>query len=246
MNEDIEIKMSEPRLKSKKTTWTRAILTFLAPLILVFVFRWALYEPYVIPSGSMIPTLLIHDHIFVSKWVYGLRLPFTERWLFNWKKPQPGEVVVFRYPKDRETFFVKRIVATEGDTIEVQAGQLLRNGEPVARTPMDSLVIPDELNSEFDYFKEQLGTHNFISRSYHLKEDRRNGEKFTVPAGHFFVVGDNRDESHDSRAWGFVPINYLIGRAGIIWLSCNSTLPAAPFLCDPTTFRWRRLFSSVE
>lgn len=240
--------MLEQNFKSKKTTWTRAILTFLAPLILVFVFRWAFYEPYVIPSGSMIPTLLIHDHIFVSKWVYGLRLPFTERWLFNWNKPEPGEVVVFRYPKDRETFFVKRIVAMEGDTIEVLAGQLIRNGELVTRTPIASasLVIPGEMNSEFDYFKEQLGTHSFISRSYHSEEDRRDGAKVTVPAGHFFVVGDNRDESHDSRGWGFVPMNYLIGRAGIIWLSCNSTLPAAPFLCDPTTIRWLRLFSSVE
>lgn len=238
--------MVEQKFKSKKTTWTRALLTFFAPLILVFTFRWAFYEPYVIPSGSMIPTLLIHDHIFVSKWAYGLRVPFTERWLVNWKKPEPGEVVVFRFPKDRDTFFVKRIVAVEGDTIEVVAGQLLRNGEPVLRASTPAVVIKDEMNRDFDYFKEKIGTHSFVSRSFHAEEDRRAGDKVTVPAGHFYVVGDNRDESHDSRAWGFVPMNYLIGRAGMIWLSCNSTLPAAPFLCDPTTIRWLRLFSFIE
>lgn len=234
------------KFKSKKTTWTRALLTFFAPLILVFTFRWAFYEPYVIPSGSMIPTLLIHDHIFVNKWVYGLRLPFTERWLVNWKKVGPGDVVVFRYPKDRDTFFVKRIVAIEGDTIEVVAGQLVRNGEPVPRVSMPAVLIQDEMNTEFDYFKEQLGPHSFASRSFRAEGGRRSGERLTVPAGHFYVVGDNRDESHDSRAWGFVPVNYLIGRAGMIWLSCNSTLPAAPFLCDPTTIRWRRLFNFIE
>lgn len=238
--------MSEKKLKSKKSTWTRAILTFFAPLVLVFGFRWALYEPYVIPSGSMIPTLLIHDHIFVNKWAYGLRIPFTERWLLNWVKPKPGEVVVFRYPGDRETFFVKRIVAVEGETIEVQAGQLIRNGERVERWPENEMKIPDEDGSDFEYFKENLESHPFISRSYRSEESRRDGEKVKVPAGHFFVVGDNRDESHDSRAWGFVPVNNLIGRAGVIWLSCNSTLPSAPFICDPTTIRWQRLFSSVK
>jgi len=233
-------------LKSRKTTWTKAILTFLSPVVLVFGFRWALYEPYVIPSGSMIPTLLVHDHIFVNKWAFGLRIPFTERWLFRWHHPQPGEVVVFRFPGDRETFFVKRIVAVEGDTIEVREGQLIRNGEPVGRVPQKPVLIPGEDSRDFDYFNEQLGAHTFTSRSMKDKDQRRGGESVKVPEGHFFVVGDNRDESYDSRGWGFVPNNNLIGKAGLIWLSCNETLPSTPFLCDPSTIRWKRLFQSVE
>ncbi len=233
--------------KNYKTSWVRAILTFLSPILLIMGFRWTLFEPYVIPSGSMIPTLLIHDHIVVSKWPYGLRLPFTEKWVVFWNKPQVGEIVVFRYPKGRDTFFVKRIVATEGDTIEVHEGQLIRNGVPIERQKVENKVVKDSEDEGeiFDYYQEQLGTHRFISRSF--RADRRvDDQKIVVPEGHFFVVGDNRDESHDSRAWGFVPLKNLIGRASGIWLSCDETLASAPFVCDPKTIRWKRLFSAID
>lgn len=242
-------------MKSKKTTWTQAILTFFAPILLILWFRWALFEPYVIPSGSMIPTLLIHDHILVSKWPFGLRIPFTEKWILQWSTPQVGEVVVFRYPKGRDTFFVKRVVALAGDTIEVHEGQLIRNGTPIERMPLDaaSALVRDndkENNKEYDndeynYYSEVLGENQFISRSF--KEGRRQDDiKFTVPADQFFVVGDNRDESSDSRVWGFVPYKNLIGRVSGIWLSCEETLPSAPFVCDPKTIRWKRMFTSIR
>lgn len=230
--------------ESKKVTWKKALLTFFAPILIIFFFRWALFEPYVIPSGSMVPTLLVHDHILVNKWAYGFRLPFSEKWLTFWKKPVPGEIVVFRYPKEPETFFVKRVVAVAGETIEVREGQLIRNGEPVARQDIE---VPSAFRVEdqgFDYFKEQLGLREFISRSFNNRH-RMEGAPVQVPEGHFFVVGDNRDESSDSRVWGFVPEKNLIGRAGAIWLSCENTLPAAPFICDPKTVRWSRIFSSV-
>lgn len=231
---------------SKKTTWKRALLTFFAPIFLVFFFRWALFEPYVIPSGSMIPTLLIHDHILVNKWAYGFRVPFTRSWLTFWSKPQPGEIVVFRYPNDPDVFFVKRVVAVGGETIVVKNGQLIRNGEAIPRQPLPApLSAPREEIQDFDYFQEQLGRAQFTSRS--MREGyREDNEVIKVPEGHFFVVGDNRDESSDSRVWGFVPEENLIGRAGAIWLSCENTLPAAPFICDPKTVRWARLFSSVQ
>lgn len=238
--------MSERNLKSHKTTWTRALFTFLAPLALIFGFRWALYEPYVIPSGSMIPTLFIHDHILVNKWVYGLRVPWTNHWLWNWKQPELGDVVVFRYPMDQNTFFVKRIVALEGDTIEVREGQLILNGKPVARLSKPEFSLSKKEEATYDYFQEQLGSHSFVSRSLRSQEDLGRNYSAKVPQGHFFVVGDNRDESHDSRAWGFVPMNLLIGRVGIIWLSCDHTLSAAPFICDPAAIRGSRLLKTVE
>ncbi len=231
--------------KSKKVTWTKALLSFFAPILIVFFFRWALFEPYVIPSGSMIPTLLIHDHILVNKWAYGFRIPFTETWLTYWHKLEPGEIVVFRYPRGRDTFFVKRVVAVEGDEIEVKEGQLIRNGVPVERVLIDAPPAPRDETAEFQYYHEKLGEHEFMSRSYRWSE-RMNGTKVKVPAGQFFVVGDNRDESNDSRHWGFVPTKNLIGRAGAIWLSCENTLPATPFICDPKAIRWERLFTSVK
>ncbi|MEY4616060.1 MAG: hypothetical protein RJB66_1020 [Pseudomonadota bacterium] len=229
---------------SKKVTWKKSLLTFFTPIILIFFFRWALFEPYVIPSGSMIPTLLIHDHILVNKWAYGFRIPFSDRWLAFWSKPLPGEIVVFRYPKDPDTFFVKRVVAVGGDTIEVREGQLVRNGEPIARFETSKPLFLGEESQSFDYFKEKLGQRDFVTRSFSARA-RLEGALVQVPMGHFFVVGDNRDESSDSRVWGFVPEKNLIGRAGAIWLSCENTLPAAPFICDPKTVRWERVFSTV-
>jgi signal peptidase I len=226
--------------QSKKATWKKAILTFLTPIVVVFFIRWALFEPYVIPSGSMIPTLLVHDHILVNKWAYGFRLPFTESWLSFWRKPLPGEIVVFRFPRGRDTFYVKRVVAVEGDTIEVIDGQLVLNGVSIERVAKEG-----EDKSEFQYYSEKLGTNEFTSRSFKTGE-RMPGTKHTVPSGHFFVVGDNRDESYDSRGWGFVPIKNLIGRASSIWLSCENTLPATPFICDPKTIRWKRIFTAIH
>jgi signal peptidase I len=231
--------------KSLKATWAQALLTFFAPILLVFTFRWALFEPYVIPSGSMIPTLLIHDHILVNKWAYGFRLPFTETWLKFWKKPRPGDIVVFRYPQSPETFFVKRVVAIEGDTIEVIEGQIIRNGQMVSRKEIQDGSAIAEFSESFRYYQEKLERTTFVSRSFR-GGGRLSGTKQTVPPGHFFVVGDNRDESSDSRSWGFVPYENLIGRAGALWLSCENTLPAAPFICDPKSIRWKRLFTSVH
>lgn len=230
---------------SRKVTWKKAILTFLAPIVLVFFFRWALFEPYVIPSGSMIPTLLIHDHILVNKWAYGFRWPFSERWLVYWQKPKVGDIVVFRYPKGPETFYVKRIVAVAGDTIEVRDGQLILNGEAIERKSVSEPPQASGEDQAFSYYQERLGEHQFISRSFR-ELSRMDSEQVLVPEGQFFVVGDNRDESSDSRVWGMVPEKYLIGRAGAIWLSCENTLPAAPFICDPKSVRWERLFTSVQ
>lgn len=227
-----------------KTSWRVALGYFFAPIVLALVLRWTLIEPYVIPSGSMLPNLLVHDHILVNKLAHGLRFPFSESWLVYWSRPQRGEIVVFKYPRSKDTFFVKRVVGIAGDTIEVRAGQLIINGNPIDRNSVEPNQIPFE-GEQFDYFWEELEGVRFMSRSYKSLSSIDFGPE-KVPEGHFMVVGDNRDQSSDSRIWGFVPYSLLMGRASLIWLSCEKTLPSAQFLCDPSTIRWSRLFTSVN
>lgn len=217
-------------------TWPQALITFFTPIFLIFGLRWAILEPYVIPSGSMIPTLLIHDHILANKLAYGLHVPFSSAWVLQWGKPQKGEVVVFRFPETPDVFYIKRILAVGGDEISVQNGVVYINGKP-------NLIEPDEFkggDTGFDYYKEN---------GHWVRYSSKNDSQFQalrVPEGHFFVIGDNRDQSYDSRFWGFVPDKNLIGRAARVWLSCEHMLPSASFICDPATIRWDRLLLDIK
>ncbi len=215
-----------------RATWPQALFTFFAPILILFSVRWLLIEPYVIPSGSMIPTLLIHDHIFVNKLAYGVHLPFSRHWLLNWKTPQRSEIIVFRYPSNPEVFYVKRVVGLAGDKIAVHEGELLVNGEAVPQKKFQE--------AGFEYYEEAQHTVRYLQHSL------SNFAEITVPEGSLFVMGDNRDQSSDSRSWGAVPLDHVIGRASFIWLSCRETLATARFLCDPQTLRWNRFFQSVN
>lgn len=215
-----------------RATWTQALLTFFTPILLLFSVRWLLIEPYVIPSGSMIPTLLVHDHIFVNKLAYGVHVPFSSKWIVNWQAPKRFDIVVFRYPSNPEVFYVKRIVGIAGDRIEIRDGELIVNGEAVPQKKM--------MENAFEYYDEQNHTVRY------MQHKQSQFAEVTVPEGHFFVVGDNRDQSSDSRSWGPVPLDHVIGRASFIWLSCRDTLATARFLCDPQTIRWNRIFQGVN
>jgi signal peptidase I len=193
-------------------------------------------EPFVIPSGSMIPTLHVHDHILVNKLAYGLHVPFSKKWIFQWASPRRGDIVVFRYPENPDVFYVKRAIGLGGDRVTMEHGTLVVNGEklPIERSSPSTAVPADE--DSFEYFAENghlIRYRDQYSASF---------EEITVPEGKIFVLGDNRDQSNDSRFWGFVPEENLIGRAWLIWLACDATLPSAQFLCDPTTLRWDRVF----
>jgi signal peptidase I len=229
--------------KDLKGTWSQALLTFFTPILLVVGVRWILFEPFVIPSGSMIPTLLIHDHIFVNKLAFGIQAPFGHGFLVKWGHPTPGEIVVFRYPPNPDVFYVKRVVAVAGDEIEVKEGVILINGKPYSQELIPEQNFEKSFEQDFDYFKEKSQT-AYIVR-YQDKEASTFGPK-TVPEGHFFAMGDNRDQSSDSRFWGFVPESNLVGTSEIIWLSCDQTLASAQFLCDPSTIRWDRLLKNAE
>lgn len=230
----------------------------LAVLVALFI-RWAFIEAYVIPSGSMLPSLLIHDHIFVNKMTYGLRVPFSENWLVKFSEPKRGEVIVFKYPRDMSTFFIKRIVGEPGDKIYYENGTLYINDKPMEKKiPKSSADFewlrdadfqrdgnPYDNKDNYTHFTEVLGEkeHSILLRKGDLYET---AGPYIVPEDSLFVMGDNRNNSSDSRVWGFLPKKNILGRAMFIWLSCEETLPVLPFLCNPLTIRWGRFFKQVE
>ncbi|MBO9666799.1 MAG: signal peptidase I [Bdellovibrio sp.] len=229
--------------KNLKGTWNQAILTFLFPILLVMGLRWAVFEPFVIPSGSMIPNLLIHDHILVKKFSYGLHIPFSDKWLAQWRKPQRGEIVVFKYPENPEVYYIKRLIGLPGDEIEVKNGRITLNGQEWPLEPFE-FSNPEK---GFTYYKEAIDGAPHVIRFMDFKfDDEANVQVFKVPEGQYFFMGDNRDQSSDSRFWGFVKNDYIVGRAWVIWLSCENTLPTMSFMCDPAQMRWNRLFEVLH
>ncbi len=232
--------------KDLRTSWPEAIGIFLLPMFLVLCVRWLFFEPYVIPSGSMLPTLLINDHIFVNKLSYGLQNPFSGELAWLWRSPQRGDIAVFRFPENPQVFFVKRLIGLPGDSIEIRQNILSINGQVVATTEVNStdvlwVNLPDE--EEFQYLKESMGTSHLIRWK---KEFTNDFGPEVVPPGHYFAMGDNRSQSHDSRFWGFVPEKNLIGRGSLVWLSCNEMLPEASFICNPLTLRWNRMLKFLQ
>ncbi len=228
--------MSEmPNSKNLKGTWNQAILTFLFPILLVLGVRWAFLEPFVIPSGSMIPSLLIHDHILVKKFAYGLRFPFLNHWLIQWAQPERGQIVVFKYPENPGVFYIKRLIGLPGDTVEVHSGRVTVNGE---KLPLVALSSEGRAGG-VSYFHEKNGDKIYPVR---FLSEEGSGEKqtFKVPAGQYFFMGDNRDQSSDSRFWGFVKSEFIVGEAWFVWLSCDNTLPSMPLVCDPSQIRFDR------
>jgi signal peptidase I len=200
-------------------------------LLIVLLFRSFLFEPFKIPSGSMIPTLLIGDFIVVNKFAYGLRLPVLHTKIVSLGEPERGDVVVFRYPVDTSINFIKRLVGLPGDTISYRDKQLYVNGEPVQKVEQGPFSNEDlkctTPRNDAVRFTEMLGgvEHEILQ---HTNSGNRNNQ-WQVPEGHYFVMGDNRDRSNDSREWGFVPEENLMGRAVGIWLNFDYTKGCGDF-----------------
>jgi signal peptidase I len=190
-------------------------------LLIVLVFRSFLFEPFKIPSGSMIPTLLIGDFIVVNKYAYGLRLPVLNKKILEVGEPQRGDVMVFRYPVDPSVNFIKRVIGLPGDSIVYRNKQLFINGDPVqldsnGRFGSDQIKCTTPSRDAIRYTEGLEGaSHNIL---IHENLGSRNGQ-WVVPEGHYFAMGDNRDRSNDSREWGFVPEANLLGRAVGTWLN---------------------------
>lgn len=236
---------------SQKTSFKKSLFLFVLALSAFLGFRWAGYEPFVIPSGSMIPTLLVNDHILVDKSAFGLRWPFTAKWITRLQLPERGDVVVFRSVEQDNYFMVKRVVGLPGDRVRfTDDGDLVINGEKVVSETMSigQRWTADDLGGDtggFEWRRETLGArvHDVLLE--------RNGFRYTeperiIPEDKIFLMGDNRDHSRDSRFWGELPVENLLGRAKWVWLSCTQTLSGVNFMCDPRFLRWQRLLHRIE
>ncbi|MFM8901206.1 MAG: signal peptidase I [Burkholderiales bacterium] len=211
--------------------WTAGLF----PVILaVFLLRSFLFEPFKIPSGSMIPTLLVGDLILVNKFHYGVRLPVINKKIIANNDPQRGDVMVFRYPLDTNVDYIKRVVGVPGDEIRYSNQRLYLNGQQVGITALPDFY-DDDARRYAKQFSEKLGAvdHRILvdlerpsflpaNNSFPFAETCRysaEGVTCKVPPGHYFVMGDNRDNSQDSRYWGFVPDENIVGRAFFVWMN---------------------------
>jgi signal peptidase I len=244
--------------KEKKGGWGETIKTIAYALLIAIGVRTFAYEPFTIPSGSMLPTLLIGDYLFVSKFSYGFSrysLPFSlpvisGRILAS--EPERGDVAVFKLPKDNKTDYIKRLVGLPGDRIQVRQGRLYINEQLVER----ELVGEVEL-TERGGFKRQVKEYietlpNGVKHRIWERSDREyldNTQVYVVPEGHYFAMGDNRDSSQDSRvlnAVGYVPFENLVGRAEILFFSKEEDSSILAVWDWPTSIRWERIFDGVH
>jgi len=196
--------------------------SFFPVILIVLILRSFVVEPFRIPSGSMIPTLLVGDFILVDKRAYGLRSPVGFWKLTEGEAPERGDVAVFRYPLDPSKDFIKRIVGLPGDEIVYRNKVRTINGERAPRQPEGVVRVPQLPGGVVEIYIEEL---DGLRHSIAINPDAGSRDiSFTVPEGEYFVMGDNRDGSDDSRRWGTVPERNLVGRAFFIWMNWNSAL----------------------
>jgi signal peptidase I len=219
---------------AKEPWWIEYPKSFFPVILIVFLLRSFIVEPFRIPSGSMIPTLLVGDFILVNKFAYGIRLPIVNRKIIDVGQPQRGDVMVFRYPEDPSLDYIKRVVALPGDRIAYVNKRLTVNGKE-----MEAKAAGDYLHQErMSFAKRYVESIGDRAHSILVEDDapaaipfvkqfpfRENctynseGVTCTVPPGHYFLMGDNRDNSSDSRVWGFVPDANIVGKAFFIWFN---------------------------
>jgi signal peptidase I len=199
---------SKPKTKSKMQEYIEAII--LAILIAVFI-RTFIIQAYKIPSRSMVPTLLVGDHLLVNKFIYGVKVPYFRNTIIPVSSPKRGDIIVFIYPNDRSKDFIKRVIGVAGDTIEIRNKKIFLNGKEYTDSYgiyTDSVIYPGTM------------------------QPRDNFDRITVPPESLFVMGDNRDESADSRYWGFVDLKDVEGKALVLYWSWNR---------EDQNLRWKRL-----
>jgi len=218
--------------------WIEYAVSFFPVILIVFLLRSFLVEPFKIPSGSMLPTLLIGDFILVNKYTYGVRIPIINKKVISLNQPRRGDVMVFRYPENPSQDYIKRVVGTPGDTIEYRDKRLIINGQAVKTEPDGDynyvegglkFTAAQRLSESLGQSRHAIlvqsdippvhlgGVNQFPFRENCVYND--SGFSCKVPAGHYFMMGDNRDSSSDSRYWGFVPDENIVGKAFLIWFN---------------------------
>ncbi len=239
---DLDVEAFEARLKEqqvfesvpKMTKIAEYSKSFFPVLLLVLLLRSFIVEPFRIPSGSMRPTLLEGDFILVNKFTYGLRLPLTGTHMVSLSEPKRGDIMVFRNPEDPSINFIKRVVALPGDTVSYKDKTVFINGTPAPKDYIETNYDKDSTGIErkVKHYHESLDE---VEHSIYVSPiSHGDYQEVTVPEGHYFVLGDNRDFSRDSRVWGFVPDKLVLGKAFYIWLSVDT---------QKKDMRWSRLGS---
>ena len=211
-------------VKKKKSVVREYVEAIGIAILLALFSRTFVVQAFKIPSGSMLPTLMIGDHLLVNKFIYGIRVPFSGKVLVPLKDPQSGDIIVFKFPKDRSIDYIKRVVGVPGDEIEIKNKKLYLNGEPTSDPYAHyttTQILPGSVSP-----KDNLGP-------------------ITVPEGKYFVMGDNRDNSSDSRFWGFVENNDVLGKAMIIYWSWDIDEPLLS-VDRFASIRWNRLADIIH
>jgi len=209
--------------KPQKSVVREYVEAIIIAILLALFIRSFIVQAFKIPSGSMLPTLQIGDHLLVNKFIYGVKIPMTGNVLIPWKSPERDDVVVFRFPKDRSIDYIKRVVGIAGDIVEVKDKQLFLNGEPITN--------PHAHFTESTVMAAGTGP-------------RDNMGPVKVPEGTLFVMGDNRDNSYDSRFWGFVPLKDVLGKAFILYWSWDLDEPLIS-VDRFASIRWGRIGNIV-
>ena len=248
--QNVSVELSEvEKVNSSELTKKQKIVketkSFVFLLLLVLIFRSIIMEPFRIPSGSMIPTLMIGDFILVNKLAYGVKVPFSDFfsdpiYIGGAKTPKRGDVIVFKFPKDPSVNYIKRVVAIPGDTIEIRNKVVFVNGTAYKVEEFPGTEIMADMDDKFKhnrlkFFKAETGEHKYNIQTDEDNIYKMDYAKRTIPEGQYFVMGDNRDFSFDSRYWGTVPFKNIKGRAVAVWFSL-----IFPFGENPFKFRpWR-------
>lgn len=251
--------MAVTKAKRKSSGLLDNVKTIVYAGLIAIIIRTFLFEPFNIPSGSMIPTLLVGDYLFVEKYSYGYShysFPFSPDFFSGriWGSiPRRGDVMVFKYPPDPSVDYIKRVIGLPGDKIQVREGQLWINGQIVPRQPEGDYLTDDEgIRMALRLYQEDLPRrpgkppvrHDILKATD--QGEANNTPVYTVPQGTLFVMGDNRDNSADSRFWGFVPLENLVGRAEVIFFSIDAAAPWWEFWQWPLEIRWGRIGKVVD
>ena len=212
--------------------------SFFPILLIVFLLRSFLFEPFRIPTGSLEPTVQIGDFIIVNKFAYGIRLPVLHTKIFNIAEPKRGDIFVFRYPLNPSINYIKRVIGLPGDHIQYINKELTVNGQKMPQTFVQNTVWQDEHGNKQDVVQKEETFFGIKHAIYQVADE--SGSDFNdiiVPPGMYFAMGDNRDDSADSRAWGYVPEDNVVGKAEVTWLSW-----------DPNNdrVRWQRIGKMVR
>lgn len=228
----------------RQPAWVAYTGSFFPVIAAVFLFRSFIYEPFKIPSSSMVPTLQIGDLILVNKFTFGIRLPIINKKVIQINNPKRGDVMVFKFPKDMSLDYIKRVVGEPGDKIVYKNKRLTVNGKALSYEKMPDYLDEERL-SYYSHYRENLtGVNHGILNDDHIPSYVPSPDAFpqhelctynlegfacTVPPGHYFMMGDNRDNSLDSRYWGFVPDKNIVGKAFFVWMNLGNLKRIGPF-----------------